>query len=133
MGAVRAMARVAPAPARRAGPGANAAWDREWGQSPRRAHGRLADSRRYASCQNWRMPESSGRDLAAVLFDELAACRKRGIDRLDVRSHNQQPVPTPELEHLAAEYAAVARSRAGPDPAAEVPAPGRDGGPPRRE
>jgi hypothetical protein len=49
-------------------------------------------------------------DLAAVLSEELAACRKRGIERLDVRSHNQQPVPAPESERLAAEYVVATRS-----------------------
>jgi hypothetical protein len=58
------------------------------------------------------MAERPG-DLAAVLFEELAACRKRGIERLDVHSHNQQPIPAPELERLAAEYAAATRSSAG--------------------
>jgi hypothetical protein len=43
-------------------------------------------------------------DLATVISAELAACRKRGIDRIDVRSHNQVPVPTPELQRLAGEY-----------------------------
>jgi hypothetical protein len=56
------------------------------------------------------MAERPGSDLAAVLFEELAACRTRGIERLDVRSHNQQPVPAPELERLAAEYAVATRS-----------------------
>jgi hypothetical protein len=43
-------------------------------------------------------------DLAAAISAELAACRKRGIERIDVRSHNQTPVPTPELQHSADEY-----------------------------
>jgi len=45
-----------------------------------------------------------------VLSDELAACRKRGIERIDVHSHNQQPLEVPELERLAAQYAAAADS-----------------------
>ena len=56
------------------------------------------------------MGERTGSDLAEALSEELAACRKRGIERLDVRSHNQQPVSAPELERLAAEYAAARRS-----------------------
>jgi hypothetical protein len=47
------------------------------------------------------------RDLAAVISEELAACRMRGIERLDVHSHNQVPVPTPELQRLANEYMAA--------------------------
>jgi hypothetical protein len=72
----------------------------------------LAGSRTHPACQNWRMPERPGSDLAAVLLEELAACRKRGIDRLDVSTHNQQPVPAPQLERLAAEYAAATRAPA---------------------
>ena len=50
------------------------------------------------------MTEGPDGDLATVVSAELAACRKRGIDRIDVRSHNQSPVPTPELQRLADEY-----------------------------
>lgn len=56
------------------------------------------------------MAERPGNDVAEVLSEELAACRKRGIERLDVLSHNQHPVLVPELERLAAEYAAATRS-----------------------
>jgi hypothetical protein len=57
------------------------------------------------------MTEGSDGDLAVVISHELASCRKRGIERIDVRSHNQAPVPTPELERLAGEYLlAVGRS-----------------------
>ena len=56
------------------------------------------------------MAERPGNDVAEVLSEELAACRKRGIERLDVLSHNQHPVPVPELERLATEYAAATRS-----------------------
>ncbi len=55
------------------------------------------------------MAERPGSDLAAVLSEELAACRKRGIERFDVSSHNQQPVMAPELQELAANYAAAIR------------------------
>jgi hypothetical protein len=51
------------------------------------------------------MAKRPGSDLATLLSSELAACRKRGIERLDVRSHNQQPLSTPELERLAGQYA----------------------------
>lgn len=71
---------------------------------------KLAGSRWRAPCQNWRMAERPESDLAAVLSEELADCRKRGIERLDVHSHNQQPLVVPELEHLAAQYATATRS-----------------------
>jgi hypothetical protein len=57
------------------------------------------------------MTVGSDGDLAAAISQELASCRKRGIERIDVRSHNQVPVPAPELEHLAGQYLlAVGRS-----------------------
>lgn len=57
------------------------------------------------------MTEGPDGHLATVVSAELAACRKRGIDRIDVRSHNQIPVPTPELQRLAKEYLlAIGRS-----------------------
>jgi hypothetical protein len=55
------------------------------------------------------MAERPGSDLAAVLYEELAACRKRGIERLDLRTHNQQPVLVPRLESLAAEHTVATR------------------------
>ena len=36
---------------------------------------------------------------------ELSDCRQRGIERLDIRTHNQNPVATPELEQLARGHA----------------------------
>jgi hypothetical protein len=66
-----------------------------------------AGSRLQPSCQNWRMTESPVRSLPKDLSLELAACRKRGIERLDVDSHNQSPVPRPILQRLAAEYLAA--------------------------
>jgi len=45
--------------------------------------------------------------LAGAISLELAACRNRGIERLDVHSHNQVPVRAPELQRLAEEYAAA--------------------------
>jgi hypothetical protein len=38
---------------------------------------------------------------------ELAACRQRGIERLDVSSHNQTAVQIPVLQGLASEYVMV--------------------------
>jgi hypothetical protein len=70
----------------------------------------LTGSRWRWSCQNWRMAERPGSDPATVLSEELAACRKRGIERLDVHSHNQQPLVVPQLERLAAQYATATRS-----------------------
>ena len=48
--------------------------------------------------------------LAAAISAELTACRKRGIERIDVHSHNQDPVPTPGLQRLAGEYLLAAGS-----------------------
>jgi hypothetical protein len=48
--------------------------------------------------------EGSEADLAAAISAELTACRKRGIERIEVRSHNQTPVPAPELQRLSGEY-----------------------------
>jgi hypothetical protein len=50
------------------------------------------------------MTEGSYGDLATAISLELASCRKRGIERIDVQSHNQAPVPVPELQRLAGEY-----------------------------
>lgn len=36
---------------------------------------------------------------------ELTDCRQRGIERLDIRTHNQSPVAVPELEQLARRHA----------------------------
>lgn len=47
--------------------------------------------------------EHDGR-LAEAISSELGACRKRGIEKLDVSTHNQAPVLTPELQRLADEY-----------------------------
>ena len=44
-------------------------------------------------------------DLVRQLANELADCRQRGIERLDLRTHNQVPVKVPGLERLAREYA----------------------------
>jgi NUDIX domain len=55
------------------------------------------------SCQTYRMTEGPEGDVAAISA-ELTSCRKRGIERLDLRTHNQAPVPTPQLQRLAGEY-----------------------------
>jgi hypothetical protein len=57
------------------------------------------------------MSEPSARNLTEQLSLELAAARKRGIERLDISSHNQQPLELPGLGELAAKYAAATRSR----------------------
>jgi hypothetical protein len=57
------------------------------------------------------MTVSPGDSLARDLSLELTACRKRGIDRLDLVSHNQKRVPRPELQRLADEYTAVSGVR----------------------
>jgi hypothetical protein len=63
------------------------------------------------ACHTIPMTEGPGGDLATVVSAELASCRKRGIDRIDVKSHNQVPVPAPELQRLANEYLlAIGRS-----------------------
>ena len=53
------------------------------------------------------MTESPGGSVPEVLSLELTACRQRGIERLDVRTHNQSQVPRPALQQLADEYLAV--------------------------
>jgi hypothetical protein len=53
------------------------------------------------------VPDDPDDGLVAAIRDELAACRQRGIERLDLSSHNQFPVQTPVLQGLASEYVAV--------------------------
>ena len=53
------------------------------------------------------MTEDTGDGISAAIAEELAACRQRGIERLDVKSHNQVPVRIPVLERLASEYSSV--------------------------
>ena len=78
------------------------------GRRHRRRYGlESAGSRFHPSCQNWRMTESPGGSLPEVLSLELTACRQRGIERLDVHTHNQSPVPRPVLQQLADEYLVV--------------------------
>lgn len=78
-------------------------------RNPRPSGRNLAGSQWLLPCNNWRMARPLGSDLAAALFKELTACRNRGIERIDVSSHNQQPLPLPELDRLAADYAASSR------------------------
>jgi hypothetical protein len=49
-------------------------------------------------------PDDGAVDAIAM---ELAACRQRGIERLDVSSHNQTAVQIPLLQRLAGEYVMV--------------------------
>jgi hypothetical protein len=53
------------------------------------------------------MSQEADDGLSAAITEELAACRQRGIDRLDISSHNQVPVRTPVLQRLASEYISV--------------------------
>lgn len=83
------------------------------GRRHRRRYGwESAGSRFHPPCQNWRMTESPGGSVPEVLSLELTACRQRGIERLDVHTHNQSPVPRPVLQQLADEYLAVTGRRA---------------------
>jgi hypothetical protein len=63
------------------------------------------------SCHTCRVPENEPTpDRVKRLVQELGECRQRGLERLDVDSHNQHPVSLTELEPLAREYAAATRS-----------------------
>lgn len=73
----------------------------------RRPRPKSADSRLHPSCQNWRMTAHPPGSQSEALSLELAACRKRGIERLDVDTHNQSPVPRLGLQRLADEYQSV--------------------------
>jgi hypothetical protein len=64
------------------------------------------------SCQNWRMTARPPGNQPGALSLELAACRKRGIERLDLDTHNQSPVQRPGLQRLADEYQSVTGGRA---------------------
>ena len=63
-------------------------------------------------CQNTQMTDKGEGSLTAAIADELAACRQRGIERLDVRSHSQVPVQVPVLQRLAEEYVTARQLRA---------------------
>ena len=66
----------------------------------------------YLPWQTCRMTEGPDGSLAAAIAEELTACRQRGIERLDVGSHNQSPVQTPVLQRLAREYVTISQVRA---------------------
>jgi hypothetical protein len=51
-------------------------------------------------------------DPVEVIADELAACRQRGIERLDNSAHKQVPVETPVLQGLGSQYVAARQLRA---------------------
>jgi hypothetical protein len=57
------------------------------------------------------MSDLPGRKQPPALSVQLADARKRGIERLDVESHNQHRLEVPGLDELAARYAAATRSR----------------------
>jgi hypothetical protein len=58
-----------------------------------------------------KMTEEPAGSLVARITEELASCRQRGIERLNLSSHNQAPVQTPVLEGLASEYIAARQLR----------------------
>ena len=58
------------------------------------------------------MTDGPAGDIVAAISAELTACRKRGIERLELRTHNQAPVPTPQLQRLASEYVTATGRRA---------------------
>jgi hypothetical protein len=63
------------------------------------------------SCQTCRVSENEpARALAQRLAHELGECRQRGLERLDVDTHNQHPVGLIELQRLASEYAQATQS-----------------------
>jgi len=53
------------------------------------------------------MPTDEGGSLARKLAGELASCRRRGVDRLGLSSHNQNRLALPELEDLANRHCAL--------------------------
>ena len=67
---------------------------------------------RDRSCQTYRMTDGPEGDIVAAMSAELTACRNRGIERLELRTHNQAPVPTPQLQRLASEYLTATERRA---------------------
>lgn len=64
-------------------------------------------SPRLAAHLSWQtrwMVSKPDDDFAEAIAKELAACRRRGVERLDVSTHNQNVVRTPILQRLANEY-----------------------------
>ncbi len=80
--------------------------------SRRRGPAEAKGSPDHPPWQNWRMPDEPADGLVVAIREELAACRQRGIERLDLRTHNQVRVETPELQRLASEYVAARHLRA---------------------
>jgi hypothetical protein len=58
------------------------------------------------------MADIPGDGAVEAIAQELAACRQRGIERLDVSSHNQTAVQIPVLQRLASEYVTVSQLHA---------------------
>lgn len=48
---------------------------------------------------------------ASAIAAELADCRKRGVESIDRRTHNQAPLALPQLDHLALMTTASARNQ----------------------
>ena len=64
-------------------------------------------SRDHLPWQNCRVADEPDDGAVDAIAVELAACRQRGIERLDVSSHNQTAVQIPLLQGLAGEYVMV--------------------------
>jgi hypothetical protein len=62
------------------------------------------ESRDHLPWQNCRVAGEPDDGLVEAIALELATCRQRGIERLDVSSHNQIAVQIPLIQHLASEY-----------------------------
>lgn len=80
-------------------------------RTPRRPFFKPPRSPRRTPCQTYPMIGGSDGRLTRDIPDELTACRTRGIERLDLKTHNQDPVPTPELDALADQYIAAGQRR----------------------
>jgi hypothetical protein len=63
-------------------------------------------------CQTWDVVLRDDAPLVERIARELADCRVRGLDRLDIKSRNQDPVAADELQRLATEYAEARSVRA---------------------
>jgi hypothetical protein len=64
-------------------------------------------SRDHPPWQNCRVADEPDDGVVEAITLELAACRQRGIERLDVSSHNQIALQIPVLQRLATEYVMV--------------------------
>lgn len=51
--------------------------------------------------------QTAEHSLAAEVTTELSRCRQRGLDELDLRAHNKEPVEVPALQRLARGYCAA--------------------------